>query len=86
MGQIKTNDQEKQRILTERHSKSTQAATVSNIKCFNAYLKEKNYPEESEITDADLPEALFNFYCDLRKSNRDIYKLNSLKCMRAGIN
>ncbi len=81
-----TSEEEKKRILTDRKSKGTQQSTESKMRCFNAYLKEKGYEEEGAITDADLPNVMLNFYSDLCKTNGDIYKLNSLKGMHAGIN
>lgn len=83
---VSTSEQEKKRILTERKSKGTQQSTESKMRCFTAYLKEKNYPEEKDISNEHLPNVLLNFYSDLQRANSEIYKINSLKGMRASIN
>ena len=49
-------------------------------------MSEKNLPKEEEIQDEDLPDRLLQFYCDLRKTDGDTYKINSLKSIRAGLN
>ncbi len=81
-----TTEEQKQKPLTERNALSTQKATKSKLKCFNDYLKQKGIGNKSMITDANLPAQLLVFYCDLRKEDGEIYKISSLKCMRAGLN
>ena len=81
----KSNDEIKS-ILEGRSAKNTKRATKSNIKTFVDYLSEKGLPTLDQIDMADLPEILENFYPNLRRINGEDYKLQSLKCIRAGIN
>ena len=69
-----------------RNAKNTNKATKSTLKIFTDYLEEKGMPILPEILDADLSKILQNFYLDLRKIDGDMYKLQRLKCIRAGIN
>lgn len=39
-----------------------------------------------DLEDDELPPILYDFYTNLRKSKGGMYKLQSLKCIRAGIN
>ena len=73
-------------ILDGRNAKNTQRATKSNIKTFHDYLAEKSYPELHEINMEELPEILENFYPNLRRIDGEQYKLQSIKCIRAGLN
>lgn len=56
------------------------------IKILTDYLKEKKLKPLEEITNDELPEIMLDFYTNLRKVKGGDYKLQSLKCIRAGIN
>ena len=58
----------------------------SSIVTFCDYLKEKEYPKITELTLDNLPNILMDFYTSLRKTDGDIYKLQSIKSIHAGIN
>ena len=73
-------------ILDERNAKNTKRATKNNMKIFYDYLEGKNYKPLLDLADEELPDILFKFYGDLRRMNGEVYKLQSLKCIRAGIN
>ena len=81
-----TSSEERQKILDECGSKNTNRATKSNVNIFEQYLKDKNLKEFNEIEDNELPAILEQFYMDLQKCDGDFYKLQSLKCIHAGIN
>ena len=81
-----TSEEERNKILSDRHRKNTDRATKSNMKILSEYLLEKGYPPLLEICDEALPDLFEKFYTDLRKMDGDIYKITSLKCIRAGIN
>ena len=73
-------------ILERRNAKNTKQATKSNIKTFHDYLVEKQFPKLEDIDMNDLPKILENFYPNLRRVDGEDYKLQSIKCIRAGIN
>ena len=75
-----------ERILLERTAKNTRRATKSNLKTFYNYLTEKGLPKLKDLGVLQLAEILENFYPSLRKVDGDDYKLQSIKCIRAGIN
>lgn len=81
-----TTSNEKEKLFDERVKKNTQRATKNAIKTLSEYLDEKDHKKLEEIADDDLPEILLNFYTDLRKVDGGQYKLQTLKCLRAGIN
>lgn len=56
------------------------------MKALADYLEEKHLKSLDDTTDEELPDLLFNFYTDLRKVDGGLYKLQSLKCIRAGLN
>ena len=80
------SDENIQRILDERNAKNTNRATRSCMTQFREYVAEKNLPLIENIKNEDLPENLFKFYLQCHKTDGDDYKLQSLKCLRAGIN
>lgn len=80
-----TTDQEHQ-LMDERVKKNTQRATKNAIKTLEEYLMEKNHKPFDELADDELPDILYHFYTDLRKVDGGMYKLQTLKCLRAGIN
>ena len=81
-----TTDEEGQKILDGRVRPNTSRVTKSNLKVLSECLVEKDLKTFDEFTNAELPNLLVRFYLDLRKSDCELYKLQSLKCIRAGIN
>lgn len=81
-----SNDEEKEKIMEDRNKKNTQRATKNVIKTINDYLTEKEKKAFDELSDDELPAILLDFYTDLRKVDGGMYKLQTLKCLRAGIN
>ena len=73
-------------ILDGRNSRNTKRATKSNLKTFHDYLEEKMMPKLEDINIDELPAILENFYPNLRRVDGEDYKLQSIKCIRAGIN
>lgn len=56
------------------------------IKILTDYLAEKKLKPLDELQNEELPDILYHFYTNLRKAKGGEYKLQSLKCIRAGIN
>ena len=83
---VTTSEEDKQKLLDGRLKTNTKLATKSNLKALTDYLLEKDLKTFDQFTTNELPDLLENFYSDYRKNDGDIYKIQSLKCMRAGIN
>ncbi len=81
-----TSEAERRKILEERNNEKTNQTTKNMVKILQEYLMVKNLSELDEITDADLPQILKTFYTELRQKDGSVYKLASLKCIRAGLN
>lgn len=81
-----TNEEEQEQLMDERVKKNTQRATKNAMKTLSDYLLEKNLKTFDELTNDELPQILLKFYSDLRKVDGGEYKLQTLKCLRAGIN
>ena len=79
-------DEQKIEILDGRNAKNTKRATKSNIKTFLEYLQEKGLPNLEDLDVNQLPNILEDFYPNLRRVDGEEYKLQSIKCIRAGIN
>ena len=80
------SDTEINDILEGRNAKNTKRATKSNIKTFTDYIDEKGLGKLEDLNMNELPEILQTFYPNLRRVDGEDYKLQSLKCIRAGIN
>ena len=81
-----TSVEDKQKLLDERGANNTKRATKSNLKTFTDYLTERDLNKLEDIPNDDLPSILYDFYTDLRKVDGQLYKLQSIKCIRSGIN
>ncbi len=82
-----TSEAEKQQILEERNSSSTNKATKGILKILTDYIFEKkNMPDVEQTTDTQLPQLLETFYAEVCQQNGEMYKLASLKCICAGLN
>lgn len=81
-----TSKEEQEHLFDERVKKNTQRATKNAMKTLSDYLLEKKLKSFEELTNTELPDILLNFYTDLRKVKGGEYKLQTLKCICAGIN
>ncbi len=80
------NEDQQQQLLENRQSNNTRVQTKSHLRLLNDYLSEKKLKKLEEFTDVELPDLLFSFYTNVRKEEGEIYKLASIKCIRASIN
>ena len=80
------SNEEKQQLLDARQSLNTRNQTKSHLKILGDFLSENSKPKLYEITDADLPDILFDFYTGVHREDGDMYKLATIKCIRASIN
>ena len=80
------SEQEKADILEGRNAKNTKRATKSNMKTFLDFLREKGLPDLEDMDVKQLANVLEDFYANLRRLDGEDYKLQSIKCIRAGIN
>ncbi len=70
----------------KRQAKKTRLATKGHLRLLEEYFKEKSMPKLDDISDTELPRALYSFYTNVRKEDGDMYKLASIKCIRASLN
>ena len=80
------SDDDKQKLLNEKDRKSTQLATEAYLKRFKNYLVLKNKPNINAITPVELNQILVDYYCSVQPRKKDGYCVQSMKCMRAGLN
>ena len=80
------NAVKQQELLDKRQSDKTRMATKSYVKLLEEYLEYKSMKQLEEITDTELPQVLFSFYTNVCKEDGEIYKLASIKCIRASLN
>ena len=81
-----TTPAEKKEILDKRNANNTNRATKSAMMTFMEYLREKQLPSVVDLDMEPLSDILTDFYTNLHKTDGDNYKLQSIKCIRAGIN
>lgn len=73
--------------MKNRKAPNTQKATRLWMNVFREYLDQRNYDTAEIIDTKELPDALTNFYTELRKTDgTSEYKMSSLKSARAAIN
>ncbi|XP_033756252.1 uncharacterized protein LOC117338997 [Pecten maximus] len=81
------NDENINKLMTEKDSINTRRATDSAVKMFKEYLKEKNVAEDVETLDStELDKLLGKFYLEARNKNGELYKKASLTAFRHGLN
>lgn len=73
-------------LMQDRVKENTQRATKNAIKVLRDYLAEKRLGHLEDLDNKDFPQILYDFYSNLRKVDGGNYKLQTLKCIRAGIN
>ena len=72
--------------MNEKDAVNTQKATVSHVGHLRVYLEHNSLPILEEVLNADLPKILFDFYTGVEPLKGGIYSVQTLKCIRAGLN
>ncbi len=78
--------EEKQKILDERLSANTRKSTEVHMRNFAQWLEENFHPKPEEISTEELPDLLFDFYSETVRKDGGIFKVNTLKNLRSGLN
>ena len=77
---------QKQKLLEGKDKQSTQRATKQYREQFRHFLLVKNLPKPEDIAPENLSEILFDFYSSVRPQKKDDYSVQTLKCLRSGLN
>ena len=80
------SDDETKQILKGKDKESTQRATDIYLRQLNRFLHIKGHPEVENILTEDLDQILFEFYSSVQPQKKNDYCVQTLKCMRAGLN
>ena len=80
------SDENLQELLEGKDKKNTQKATQGALAQFSQYLRSKGHPKIEDLTIECLPEILYSFYPAVKPLKSDIYSVQTLKCLRAGLN
>ena len=78
--------EEKQKLLEGKDKVTTQRATKGYMEQFRNYLSVKNLPKVEDLDPADLNDILSDFYSSVKPQKKEEYSVQSLKCLRAGLN
>ena len=78
--------QETNDILKGKDKASTQRAKHIYLTQFKRFLKVKNLPKVEDIATPDLDAILFEFYSSIQPQKKDNYCVQTLKCIRTGLN
>ena len=79
-------DEQIDRIMTEKDSMNTRRSTQVSVKVFRDYLKEKGLNENFEIMEKDeMDKTLSRFYLEMRQANGEMYKKTTMRAIRQGI-
>ena len=78
--------EEKKKLLHEKDKKNTHAATDDYIGRFVGYLELKNHQKIDDLDLVQLNTILFNFYSEVQPQKKDGYCVQSMKCLRSGLN
>ena len=82
---ISTEDRAK--LLIGKDKLSTQRATEGYINQFKTFLAAKNYKNLEDIdVKTELNEILVDFYSSIKPVKSDDYSVQTLKCIRSGLN
>ena len=81
-----STEHERKQILDNRNAENTNKATKSTVGIFIEYLKEKQHAELAAISTEQLPSVLLEFYTNAKKTDGGDYCVQSMKCIRVGIN
>ena len=80
-----TNEDQK-KLLDEKDKKNTRVATENYMARFLGYLELKQYPNIDELNSVQLNTILYNYYSEVQPQKKDGYCVQSMKCMRSGLN
>ena len=80
------SEKEIQEILDGKDKQNTKKATEGALKALKQYISSKKLPKIDNLTD-QLATILFSFYPAVKpiNKNNEIYAVQTLKCMRAGL-
>ena len=78
--------EETEDILKGKHKASTQRATEIYLRQFKRFLRVQNHPQVEDTPTEDLDGILFDFYISVQPQKKDDYCVQTLKCIRAGLN
>lgn len=79
-------EKQKDDLLEDRHKQATIKATKTALNTLMDYLREKKLKPLDELENHELPQIPLDFYANLKKVKGGEYKLQTLKCIRAGLN
>ena len=79
-------DIEKKNFLNNKDKKSTQQATEGYLNRFIGYLQLKQHPKLEDLEAKELNVILSDYYSAVQPRTKDGYCVQTMKCMRAGIN
>ena len=79
-------DEQKKKLLNEKDKKNTRAATDNYMCRFIGYLQLKSHPKIDELNSVQLNGILYDFYSEVQPQKKDGYCVQSMKCMRSGLN
>ena len=91
-----TTKEQRDTILIQSKPKNTRKSTDLWMNCFKKYLNKKKLPGADDIPNADLPEILESFYCEVEKSagktsakfeddEQKTYKNTTMRTIRAAL-
>ena len=78
--------EENEIILKGKDKASTQRATEIYVTQFKRFLHVRNLPDIDDISTIDLDGILFDFYSSIQPQKKTDYSVQTLKCIRAGLN
>ena len=78
--------EETTQIFKGKDKESTQQATHVYLTQFKRFLNVKSLPQVEDIPTKDLDGILFEFYNSIQPQKKDDYCIQTLKCIRAGLN
>ena len=84
---VSLEEEEIQRLILDKDSKSTKLAVEQGKKAFLEYLysKGKNEKDVYNMTVSEVDNILFTLYPSIRKRSGELMKLNTLKSIKYGI-
>ena len=80
------SDENLREVLEGKDKKNTQKETHGALSQFSQYLRAKSLPKLEDISIEDLPDILYNFYPSVKLLISDNYSIQTLKCLRSGLN
>ena len=80
------SEDEKKKLLDEKDKKNTRAATENYMKRFTGYIALKGHSNIDELNSVQLNKILYDFYSEVQPQKKNGYCVQSMKCMRSGLN